>query len=152
MDLRALHTEDYQGVDRLMEQLHQLHKKGKPDYFTGTQHPYSREDFDVLVASDQVIALAAVEDETIVGLCIVTLQEKSGMVPMRMAYMDDLAVDPAYQHRGIATALFREAERQAKALGARRLDLTVWAFNEPAHQLYTTLGMRPQRYILEKNL
>jgi len=43
-------------------------------------------------------------------------------------------------------------EQKAKELGATRIDLMVWEFNESAQELYRSLGMTPQRYILEKLL
>lgn len=47
---------------------------------------------------------------------------------------------------------FHEMEQRAKELGAKRIDLMVWEFNESAQELYRSLGMTPQRYILEKLL
>ena len=48
--------------------------------------------------------------------------------------------------------LFHEMEQKAKELGATRIDLMVWEFNESAQELYRSLCMTPQRYILEKLL
>lgn len=44
------------------------------------------------------------------------------------------------------------AEEEAKARGAKRLDLMLWAFNESAAGFYEEMGMKTQRYILEKAL
>jgi GNAT superfamily N-acetyltransferase len=51
-----------------------------------------------------------------------------------------------------ARALFAEAEKQAKELGAVRIDLMLWSFNESTRKFYESLGMTPQRYIFEKKL
>lgn len=67
-------------------------------------------------------------------------------------YVDDMFVHPSYRGQKIATTLFHEMERRAKELGAKRIDLMVWEFNESAQELYRSLGMTPQRYILEKLL
>lgn len=69
-----------------------------------------------------------------------------------IAYVDDMFVHPSYRGQKIATTLFHEMERRAKELGAGRIDLMVWEFNESAQKLYRSLGMIPQRYILEKLL
>ena len=37
-------------------------------------------------------------------------------------------------------------------MGASRIDLMVWEFNECAKELYASLGMKPQRYIFEKEI
>ena len=67
-------------------------------------------------------------------------------------YVDDMFVHPSYRGQKIATTLFHEMEQKAKELGATRIDLMVWEFNESAQELYRSLGMTPQRYILEKLL
>lgn len=67
-------------------------------------------------------------------------------------YVDDMFVHPSYRGQKIATTLFHEMEQKAKELGSTRIDLMVWEFNESAQELYRSLGMTPQRYILEKLL
>ena len=112
----------------------------------------AKEELTEKIYNKEVITLAAEEEDRIVGLCIVVIKHRSGMVNMKTAYVDDLVVDQSYQRRGIARSLFQEAEERAKALGAERMDLTVWSFNENALKFYQSIGMVPQRYILEKPL
>jgi ribosomal protein S18 acetylase RimI-like enzyme len=152
MLIRNIRIDDYEAVDNLMQLLHKVHVDGRPDLYTPLEHPYSKEEFEKLVDDNEVISIAAEENHIVIGICFVSIRDKSGMVSMKTAYMDDLVVAKEYQHRGVARALFTEAEKQAKELGAMRLDLMVWSFNESAKQLYESLGMIPQRYIFEKNL
>jgi ribosomal protein S18 acetylase RimI-like enzyme len=152
MLIRNIRIDDYEAVDNLMQLLHKVHVDGRPDLYTPLEHPYSKEEFEKLVYDNKVISIAAEENHIIIGICFVRIRDKSGMVSMKTAYMDDLVVAKEYQHRGIAKALFAEAEKQAKELGAIRLDLMVWSFNESAKELYESLGMTPQRYIFEKKL
>jgi ribosomal protein S18 acetylase RimI-like enzyme len=152
MLIRNIRIDDYEAVDKLMQLLHTVHVEGRPDLYTPLEHPYSKEEFEKLVVDNKVISIAAEENHMVIGICFVSIRDKSGMVSMKTAYMDDLAVAKEYRHRGIAKALFAEAEKRAKELGAIRLDLMVWSFNESAKQLYESLGMTPQRYILEKAL
>ena len=89
----------------------------------------------------------------IAGFIIASLRTKSNMVTGTLiAYVDDMFVHPSYRGQKIATTLFHEMEQKAKELGATRIDLMVWEFNESAQELYRSLGMTPQRYILEKLL
>ena len=152
MTIRDMKLEDYDAVDTLMQQLHKIHVNGRPDLYVEMEHPYSKEELTEKIYNKEVIALAAEEENRIVGLCIVVIKHRSGMVNMKTAYVDDLVVDQSYQRRGIARSLFQEAEERAKALGAERMDLTVWSFNENALKFYESIGMVPQRYILEKPL
>ena len=152
MTIRTMRSSDYEAVDRLMGQLHQSHVEGRPDLYAPLEHPYSKEEFEEMLADRQKILLLGEEDGTTVGLCVVSLRDKSGMTDLRTAYMDDMVVDEGFRGRGYACQLFRAAEERARALGAVRLDLMVWSFNEAALSLYRELGMTPQRYILEKPL
>lgn len=152
MIIRKMTIDEYDKIDSLMQQLHQLHFTNRPDLFIDLEHPYSKEEYKKLLTNKDVIAIAAEENGKIIGICFVTIKYKSNMVSMPIAYMDDLIVDKAFRHRGVAKALFSEAENQAKLLGAVRMDLMVWSFNESAKNLYESLGMKPQRYIYEKNL
>ena len=45
-----------------------------------------------------------------------------------------------------------EVERRAKALGAERLSLTVWRFNDNAQALYETLGYEDLWSWMEKKI
>lgn len=152
MIIRAMNLKDYEEVDKLMQQLHQVHVNGRPDLFVPLEHPYSAEKFSELINDSEVISILAEENGEIAGLCFASMRNKSGMAEMRTAYMDDLVVAEEWQHQGIARALFAQAEKNARELGAERLDLMVWSFNEKAKRLYEELGMVPQIYIYEKRL
>ena len=69
------------------------------------------------------------------------------MVKRRTAYMEDLCVDDDFRGKGIGSSLFVYAKEKAKEMGAERLDLMVWDFNEDARNFYERMGMKPQRYI-----
>ena len=152
MNIRTMIVEDYPSVDRLMQHLHKIHVEGRPDLYVNMEHPYSKEKVTEMVESEKFISIVAAENDIVVGLCFVEIRERSMMVNMRTAYMDDLIVDGSCQKKGIAKALFAEAEARAKELGAKRLDLMVWEFNKNAISFYERLGMTPQRYIFEKEL
>ena len=51
-----------------------------------------------------------------------------------------LAVDPAFQRRGVGSALLAGAVDEARARGARRLTLRVLGHNESARRLYERCG------------
>lgn len=147
-----LRMEEYEQVDRLMGQLHQVHVEGRPDFFLPLEHPYGRGKYEQLLEDENVIALAAKEEGKVRGICFVVMRESSGMVKLRTAYVEDLAVDPDFRRRGLGKALFLEAKNRAKKLGAERIDLMVWGFNEEARRFYESLGMHVQRYIYEESL
>ncbi len=152
MKIRNMTIQDYEAVDQLMQKLHNLHVKGRPDLYVDLEHPYSLEEFRQKVEDTNCIAILAEERERILGICIVVMRDRSMMVNKRTAYMDDLYVCEDVRKQGIATKLFKTAEKKAAELGAKRLDLMVWDFNQSAIEFYKSLGMTEQRFILEKEL
>ena len=152
MEIREMESKDYPEIDRLMKELHELHVKGRPDLYTELEHPYSREEFEKIVSDPEIIAILAEEKSVVIGLCIGTLRKKSGMVEMKTMYIEDLIVDRNFRGKGIASQLYEEMEERGRNTGAKRLDLMVWEFNNDAKRFYEKQGMRPQRYIYEKEL
>lgn len=151
-EIRDMESKDYPEIDRLMKELHELHVKGRPDLYTELEHPYSREEFEKIVSDPEIIAILAEEKSVVIGLCIGTLRKKSGMVEMKTMYIEDLIVDRNFRGKGIASQLYEEMEERGRNTGAKRLDLMVWEFNSDAKRFYEKQGMRPQRYIYEKEL
>lgn len=152
MTIREMKVTDYEVTDRLMQQLHKDHVEGRPDLYVPMEHIFTKEEFQEIVSDDKKIAILAEEDKEVMGICITSIRDRSGMVNMKTAYVDELVVDEKYRRQGIAKKLFTETEKRAKELGAVRLDLMVWSFNKNALKLYEAMGMKPQRYILEKEL
>ncbi|MCU4676917.1 GNAT family N-acetyltransferase [Catenovulum sp. 2E275] len=60
-----------------------------------------------------------------------------------------IAVRAEYYRQGIASALLSELEKQALAKGIRRLELSVFEANEPAHKLYLKLGYQQDGFKLD---
>ena len=154
MKIRKLRKEDYSEIDLCMQELHTLHVEGRPDLYAPLEHPYSESDFLNIVEDGKHIAIAMVdENDYIMGFGIAALKDKSGMIDnLKTAYIDDMYVRKGYRRKGIAKEIFIQLENMAKEQGAVRIDLMVWEFNQSAFELYEALGMKPQRYILEKQL
>ena len=152
MQIRNMILDDYKEVDRLMAQVHKIHVNGRPDLYIDVEHIYSFEQFKEMVENEDMITILAEEEENILGICFVSMRAKTGMVKRRTAYMEDLCVDERYRGKGIGKDLFLYAKKMAVNMGAERLDLMVWEFNEDARKFYEKIGMKPQRYIYETML
>lgn len=60
----------------------------------------------------------------------------------RSAIVEDVAVEPAYQSRGIGQAMMREAMALARAKGCYKMALSSNARRTRAHSFYESLGFR----------
>ena len=149
MQIRNMVLDDYKEVDRLMAQVHKLHVNGRPDLYIDVEHIYSFEQFKKMVENEDMITILAEEGENVVGICMVSMRAKTCMVKRRTAYMEDLCVEESCRGKGIGKELFLFSKKLAEKMGAERLDLMVWDFNEDARKFYESMGMKPQRYIYE---
>ena len=152
MKIRDMRLEDYEQVDRLMAQVHKIHVEGRPDLYVDVEHIYSFEQYKEMVENEDMISILAEDEEHVLGICFVSMRARTCMVKRRTAYMEDLCVDQNYRGNGLGKTLFLYAKEKAKEMGAERLDLMVWEFNEDAKRFYEKMGMKPQRYIYEEQL
>lgn len=152
MQIRDITIQDFEKVNELMREVHALHVQNRPDLYIDMEEPYPKEKFTEDIKNGDVIAILAEEESEVLGICFVTFREKTCMVHKRTAYMEDLCVRRQDRAQGIGTQLFEYAQGQARKMGAERLDLMVWGFNQAAADFYEKMGMKVQRYILEKEL
>lgn len=150
--LRKAKRKDYSDVIRLLEQLHKVHMDGRPELFVLKESPLTKSFYESMISNDEMIAILAEFNHRIIGVCLVSMLNTSGMVYMKTGYIDKIVVDEPYRRQGIGRLLFEEAENQAIKKGAQRIDLMVWNFNGQAIKAYESYGMTPQRTIYEKKL
>lgn len=94
-----------------------------------------------LLASRDFIAIAALSGARVVGGLAAYVLRKFEQARAEV-YIYDLAVDAAYRRQGIATALIREVQREARARGAYVVFVQADYEDEPAVALYSKLGVR----------
>jgi ribosomal protein S18 acetylase RimI-like enzyme len=67
-------------------------------------------------------------------------------------YVHHLSVQAAARRRGIASALLRQVEAEALALGITTIALDTWAANESARGFFEARGFAPFNFSLGKRL
>ena len=101
----------------------------------GFAHPWSSEEFAALIANASNVGAAALDPIT---------GRLRGFVLSRLAADEaeilTIAVDAAFQGKGVGRALLSENLRQASNAGARAMFLEVAKDNEPALALYQRFG------------
>lgn len=152
MFIRNIRKGDYAAVDSLLLQIHHVDVTGRPDMFSPVEQYMTRDSFESLIANKNVVAILAQERGEVIGCCFVSILERSGMASMKSAYIDLLVVDGKHRRKGIGRAIFREVQRRARRLGAKRIDLMVWSHNQIAESAYRSYGMVPQRCVYEISL
>lgn len=83
--------------------------------------------------------LLAIIDNNIVGMATIDYIFDN-FLNEKIAYINNVCVDPKLQNNGIGKAIMNECERICKSNGCTKLQLTSTKKRLGAHKLYTTLG------------
>ncbi|MCI9403270.1 MAG: GNAT family N-acetyltransferase [Oscillospiraceae bacterium] len=155
LTIRDVTEADFSTVETFIKMLHYTHAVVRPDVFLPEGFVYDREkDFLPCLPVNGGIALLAQADGQPAGLCLCHVRDRddSSLGQYKECHVSDLVVHPDFRRRGVAKALMAETEKRAKALGAERLSLTVWRFNESAQALYESLGYEGLWSWMEKKI
>lgn len=144
---------DYDSVSVLEEMEYNLHRQARPDYFKDLEKSYAREEFEELLGLPCPIALTAVLNRAIIGICFGKIDmtpENEVCKSRRVAFIQDLVVLPEFRGKGVAGLLMEKARELAVKEGAVGMELCVWNFNEQALRFYEKLGMKVQYLRMEE--
>lgn len=101
--------------------------------------PPSRDDLATIVTgSDTVLYVARVGGEIVGSLTLAFYRIPTGL----KAWIDDVVVDSSASRRGIGELLSRTAIDEARARGAKSVDLTSRPDREAANRLYARIGFQ----------
>jgi len=92
-----------------------------------------REAIAVEMKANPDFFLGAFEDNHLVGTVIISCDTRKG-------WINRLAVDPSYQHRGIAKALIVESERTLRKHGIRIFCALIEDYNVISKELFKECG------------
>lgn len=152
--IRKAEPKDASRVLELLEEIADLHHKGRPDIFSGKSPKYDTPMLLKKFENPQEHIFVSVDEKDCVNgyvMCIVEEKDKPFFTqrPYRTLYVDDLCVDKSARGQGIGKALMQKATEEARALGCYNLDLNVWACNTDAIRFYEKIGMQKQRQYME---
>lgn len=86
-------------------------------------------------------AWVAMEGSEVVGWLFLIHRQQT-------THLNDIGVHPAFQRRGVGTALLAWAKERARGRGKQALTLAVTGSNQPAVRLYERSGFRPVHHHL----
>ena len=133
---------DYDSVNKLAIQVHELHVGWRPDLFISVKEVISREYFNELILNNQIFV--AKIDEEIVGYITFNIREKQipSMRYRKQLNIDAMCVDENHRGKGIGTKLLKFVKELAIENNCTDLYLTVNEENESAIKTYENFGMK----------
>ena len=146
--IRKLTINDFEIVESVISKLHKMHVDNRPDFYIENEHSINKKEYKAMLNNQDKISIAYIVDDKIAAVCLATIKDKIE----KSIYIDDIFVLEEFRHQGIATKLYKQVESIANNIGAKRIDLTVWQFNNTAINFYKSLGMETQRIVLETRL
>lgn len=134
--------EDWNRVNVLARQVHELHVRWRPDLFLYVEEVIGAGQFEEMIQEEKI--LVAKLQEEIVGYVTFCMKEKnhSGMRYRKYLCIDAICVDEKERGKGIGTLLLRHTRKIAEENGCTDLYLTVNEENEDAIKLYEKFGMK----------
>lgn len=147
--IRHARKEDYDSVNNIMKQAHELHVGWRDDIYKMTDPVLSYELFLKYLEEDTYIVAEA--DGMVVGILYYFIKHTDNPVKVRrnVLYVDTMAVDKKYRRRGIGTAMFDYVKKIARKNNCVSFELNVLAKNKSARKMYEDYGFSPKSYVME---
>ena len=146
IEVRRATRDDVEALASLWPAVHDKHVRANPDYHKPlapgaaqrlAEGLFAREGMHVLlarVAGEPVGFLAALYGER---------PERDSTYARRIFFVDTIAVKESEQGHGCGKALMGAAVALARELGATRVELEVWDFNDQARGFFAAQGFGP---------
>ncbi|MBQ3068830.1 MAG: GNAT family N-acetyltransferase [Clostridia bacterium] len=153
LTIRKACERDIGGLGRLLEQVLEVHHRGRPDLFYGGVKKYTDEELKTILQNERTPVFVAVDAaDEVCGYAFCVFEQHIGhniLTDVKTLYIDDLCVDEQCRGQHIGMALFAFVKAFAKDSGCYNVTLNVWACNESAKRFYDACGMKPQKYGME---
>ncbi|HET7538268.1 MAG TPA: GNAT family N-acetyltransferase [Polyangiaceae bacterium] len=157
--IRPARFEDLESLVALEALNHQLHSDHHPELYTSGPDAFQETERIRAQLSNDTVTYLVAEMELEAALSVVgfvrvvdVTTPPAALASRRFALVDSLVVHESARRRGIARALLSAAEAWARDRGIAALEVTVWAFNEHARELYEGEGFALMRHYLRKPL
>ena len=154
MTIRTAEKRDIPKIMDLLDQVHDLHFKGRPDIFVDGITKYSPEEVEKIISADSFPIYVAVDKkDNVLGYAFCIIKGNEGgisMTDIKTMYLDDLCVDKEHRKQGIGKMLFDYVFDKAKEFGCYHVTLNVWTLNDEALGFYKSCGMSPMKIVMER--
>ena len=152
--IRKAEISDFQGVHKLIMQVHKLHVNERNDIDKDVD-PMNFDEFKTELSNSNNIYLIAEFKNEIVGICFSQIKEISNnkiMKDRKILHIENICVDENHQKKGIGKKLYKQIVQLAKEKNIDNIELMVWGFNKNAINFYKNLGMNIKNLKFEQKI
>ena len=150
--VRKAKEEDLPVVNKLLYQVEDIHRIGRPDLFKVGEKKYTDQQLLEIFSDENTPVFVADSPDGVLGYVFCIVQQTRGAKAMydhTTLYIDDLCVDSQARGRGVGKILYDYALGFAKSIGCHNLTLHVWDKNPGARAFYEKMGMGVQQTTME---
>ena len=150
--VRKAKEEDLPVVNKLLYQVEDIHRIGRPDLFKVGEKKYTDQQLLEIFSDEKTPVFVADSPDGVLGYVFCIVQQTRGAKAMHdhtTLYIDDLCVDSQARGRGVGKILYDYALGFAKSIGCHKLTLHVWDKNPRARAFYEKMGMGVQQTTME---
>ncbi len=154
--IRRAQATDALRLIELYAELDLHHREAHPEMYAAAYAPRDEAWVREMLADPKAgFFVSELERGDVSGFArVLEVQTPAGLVlaPRRFGLLDELVVTRAARRAGTATALLSACEEWSRQRGLPAIEVTVWAFNDAARQLYENRGFQPMRHYYRKQL
>ena len=150
--LELARPSDWEAINRLSRQVHDLHAAWRPDIYYSCHEPYPKAEF--LTHIDEKRVYVAKRDGLVAGYLVLSFLQKgaAGTHEGKFARLDSICVEEALRGWGIGKEMVRDAAVLAKAFGCREMLLGVHPENDDAVAFYQKCGFHIRTINMDRKL
>ncbi len=155
MEISEAAPEDAEAIGRLHALVHDLHVDHLAWYFKTIAAQDLVEIAKEIIQRDDTYCFVARVDGEIVGYAIGVMRKIPESVHAKeynYMYLDQIAVDPAFQRKSVGRKLVIALTNCARQNGLGQVVLDTWEFNDKARRFFQSLGFKHQMQRLALNL
>jgi ribosomal protein S18 acetylase RimI-like enzyme len=146
LHVRRASEADVDALVPLKASVHALHVTRRPDVFKAMTHAQVATWLRERLAEETAEVWLAERGAAPSGY-LLSIRREWPETPFRLGRrwceIDEIAVDPSSQRQGVARALVAHVVALAREAGLAGVELTTWAFNEPAQSAFVAMGFEP---------
>ncbi len=150
--LELARESDWDAVNSLSVQVHDMHVSWRPDIYYHHPAPYSKEAF-LADIRNRMVYVAKLHD-AVVGYAVLAVLKMGGpgTHEKRLMLLDTICVDELLRGQGIGKAMVSDVRALAKAFGCTELLLGVHPENDDAVVFYQKCGFQIRTIRMEMKL
>ena len=152
INIRQANKKDVPNIMNLLSIVLEVHASIRPDIFISGTTKYTIEELEQIIDDpNKPIIVATNENDEVIGygFCIYEYINQPSMFPSKIIYIDDICIDPAYQHQHVGTKIFEAIKQLAIDNNYDSITLNVWEGNDSAKHFYEKMGMKIRKTNME---